>query len=57
MSLLRENESLDEAIKRIFGEQNLYKIDRFKYPDKRCRHNEIAYCVKCRDEIDNEINP
>jgi hypothetical protein len=42
------------VIDRVFGEQNLYKIDRCKYPDKLCKHYNKVYCKKCADELEKE---
>ncbi len=42
---------IDERIMKVLGEPNLYKIDRFKYPDKKCRHYEMYVCKKCADEL------
>lgn len=47
-------EKIQKAVKDLFGEQNLYKIDPYKYPNKRCRHNNSIFCVKCREEIKGE---
>lgn len=45
---------INEIVDRILGEQNLYKIDRWKYPDKLCRHNEAYVCRKCADDLNKE---
>lgn len=45
------NVNLNDLIKKQLGEQNLYKIDRWKYPDKLCRHNNLYVCKKCADEL------
>lgn len=46
--------NITDIIKKILGEQNLYKIDRWKYPEKKCRHNNLHYCLKCQIEIEGE---
>jgi hypothetical protein len=45
---------INEIVDKILGEQNLYKIDRWKYPDKLCRHNEAYVCRKCADDLNKE---
>jgi len=43
-----------KRVKEIMGEQNLYKINRWKYPDKLCKHNNSVYCDRCAEEIRKE---
>lgn len=45
---------VNEIIDELFGEQNLYKIDRWEHPDKKCKHNQEFVCKKCADEIKEE---
>ena len=45
---------ISKIIKDVLGELNLYKIDRWKYPNKLCRHNNSIFCDKCRLEIESE---
>ena len=48
------HEKIKESVKNSLGEMNLYKIDRFKYPEKRCRHNQLYACDKCREDYEFE---
>lgn len=45
---------ISKIIEEVLGEQNLYKIDRWKYPDKVCKHYNLYFCHKCKKEIENE---
>lgn len=45
---------ITEIAHTVVGEQNLYKMDFWKEPNKRCRHNNSVFCVKCREEIEDE---
>ena len=40
-----------KIVKDKLEEQNLYRIDRWKYPDKKCKHGNEIFCAKCADEI------
>lgn len=52
-----DKEHIQQIVKQTLGEQNLYKIDPYKHPNKRCRHNNSVFCVKCRLEIEKEQKP
>jgi len=45
---------IGKIIDNLFGEQNLYKIDPYKYPEKACRHYNTVFCKKCADELKSE---
>jgi hypothetical protein len=49
-------ECFDLVIQKCLEEQNLYKMDPWKEPNKKCRHNNSVFCDKCRIEIENERN-
>lgn len=49
------NKTLKDIIDNTLGEQNLYKIDFWKDPEKRCRHNKSIFCDDCRKEIEKEL--
>lgn len=51
-----DRDEIDKMVKTVLGESNLYKIDRWKYPDKLCKHQQLYACGKCADEIREERN-
>jgi hypothetical protein len=53
---MAELTSIRAIVNKTLGEQNLYKIDRWKYPYKKCRHNNEVFCEFCRKEIEKELS-
>jgi len=45
---------IDEIIKEIFGETNLYKMDIWKDIGKYCKHGNNIFCDSCKKELENE---
>ena len=46
--------NIAEIVRKVLGEQNLYKMDYWREPNKPCRHNNTVFCVKCKKEIEGE---
>jgi len=47
-------DSIKDLIRKIFGEQNLYKMDMWKDAGKYCKHGNHVYCDKCKKELEEE---
>lgn len=49
-----DKKKIEDSINKVLGEQNLYKIDPWKYPDKKCKHGNQVSCAKCFASIEKE---
>jgi hypothetical protein len=49
-----DKEEIKKIINKIFGEQNLYKINLWNHPNKKCRHNNSIFCMNCKKDIEDE---